>query len=141
MALHPRVLWKRHSLLQVGLLSRILKLDSAPISSKPPVAPGNYLEPHYHFFTSMAPTEMFGFLKQSVQAVTQKAHQGERGYDIIDTDIQEHQFKIKCIDYAPGGGKTVFNIRIFALDGDDRYAVEFQRRQVRIHCLFLDLAA
>jgi len=104
-------------------------LVAAPISSKPPVAPGNYLEPHYHFFTSMAPTEMFGFLKQSVQAVTQKAHQGERGYDIIDTDIQENQFKIKCIDYAPGGGKTVFNIRIFALDGDDRYAVEFQRRQ------------
>lgn len=102
---------------------------AVPTSSKPPVAPGNYLEPHYHFFTTIPPSQMFGFLKQAVQLVSQKANHGEKGYNIIDTNIQENQFKIKCIDYAHGSGKTVFNIRIFSLENDPRYAVEFQRRQ------------
>lgn len=98
--------------------------QTLPLSGvvKPPLAIGSYLEPYYHFYSSLDGPAIMRELAEALAACS-------AGDTIIDTEKFDSKYKIKCVMYSSGGSVCVpFNVRIFSLEDDDRLAVEFQRR-------------
>lgn len=88
---------------------------------EPPAVPGNYLEPSYHFFSVASPL----VLLQNLLSILQASQ--------VDCSIKRDKFKIKSVAYR-SGARVPFSVRVFSV-GDSsgkRYAVEFQRRSVRL---------
>jgi hypothetical protein len=83
--------------------------------TRPPEAPGGYLEPSSHFFTSSTPSDVFHCAIGVLQAQQ------------VDMIVKQSKFKIKCTAYR-SGARLPFVVRVFRVD--DKHAVEFQRRSV-----------
>lgn len=81
----------------------------------PPMAPGGWMEPNYHFLSNTAPAALFGHLKGVLESLD------------IDFIVKPAKFKYKCVGYREGA-RLPFYVRIFSTDVRKRYAVEFQRR-------------
>lgn len=87
------------------------------LAPEPPVVPGGYIEPSYHF---RAASSDYQTLFQQVTDVVRK-----HGIDYL---AQTNDFKLKCVTYY-NGESVPFIVSIFRMDPQSsEYAVEFQKR-------------
>jgi len=112
-------------------VSRDIQIQSSAfskeISVEPPLAPGGYLEPFYHFVSHAKPAHLFDLISETLHSLLRQ----KLICHAIDIELIPRKFKVKCVAYPPGELKLQFVCRVFRLDSDEqgkRYALEFQRR-------------
>jgi len=112
--------------LSITLNSKVVTDALQTFEGQPPLAPGGYLEPSYHFFTRSKPSEFLERLLSVLIAIQ------------IDCQQLFGKFKLKCVGYS-GGQRLPFIVSVFSTVEQGRSAIEFQRRSgciLQFSCLY-----